>query len=301
MQKKDRQAMKSDIDYKNAIIGYQEELQGRKKKIKLSKENMRIIKDSYQNMFDSLQLMQEKIQEMLTMKEEALGAVFNSKLKEMIKQLEKEKREKFEFLDSLAEKETKLRQELELLKASVFVIESKNDALEKKNKKLAIDGKIKDLEIEGLKKKMFEFKKQKLRLPPLEIPRSNSTVPESVASDIRASPMLTLNPNMTEREEISSLNNQSFIYKLQKQLKVEKQNCRAAREAYTREIENKSELFRIVQECYEETKEHTAQIKMSSNKKMKDYLRQKFLDQLATRETILELINSKLRASEINN
>jgi len=133
-----------------------------------------------------------------------------------------------------------------------------------------------------------------MKLPPIELPRSLSTIPPDCISDKRISPAMINNPINTEREEISSLNTQNYVYKLQRQLKVEKNNSRAAREAYRREMENKGELFKLIQECYEDTKEHIQQVKMSSNKKLNDYLKQKFMDELTKREKILELITEKL-------
>ncbi|CAG9324855.1 unnamed protein product [Blepharisma stoltei] len=294
LQKKDSQAMKAEISFKNLIRGYQDELSGRKSIFKLSKDDVKSVSGSYENLFDSIELMKDKVQEMLSQKEEALGAIFNTKLKEISKQLEKEKKEKFEFIDSLAEKEIKLTEELELLKASVFMIESKNNSLERENKKLAINLKERDIEIKGLQDKLFKLKKKKMKLPPIEMPRSLSTIPPDCISDKRVSPAMVNNPINTEREEISSLNTQNYVYKLQRQLKVEKNNARAAREAYRREVENKGELFKLIQECYEDTKEHVQQVKMSSIKKLNDYLKQKFMDELTKREKILELITEKL-------
>ena len=74
-------------------------------------------------------------------------SIYNSKLNSICKNLEKEKKEKFEYLEGLAEREKMLTKELEMLKESVEVIEEKNKALARENKEIKKKIQNKDLEI----------------------------------------------------------------------------------------------------------------------------------------------------------
>ena len=137
-----------------------------------------------------------------------------------------------------------------MLKGSVGVIEAKNSHLEKENKEIKHLMKVKDLEISELEKRMFEFKKRSVKLPSIkstkaleiETPRLKNVKTSSMAIETDAI------------EDDTSARYQKVVSKLQKLLMIEKNNVRAARNAYFRELNSRSEIEDSIISCIEEVK-----------------------------------------------
>ena len=79
---------------------------------------------------------QSKTARILREQEKDLVRTFNSKMSELQRELENEKKKKFEGIGNFAEKESQLNRELDLMRASTELIQSKNQQLAERNDKL---------------------------------------------------------------------------------------------------------------------------------------------------------------------
>jgi uncharacterized protein (DUF3084 family) len=65
-------------------------------------------------------------------------------MKELERELENEKKKKFEGIGNFAEKESQLNRELDLMRASTDLIQSKNEQLEVKNGELKVNFRVQE-------------------------------------------------------------------------------------------------------------------------------------------------------------
>ena len=245
--------LKSEIQYRSVIKSYRIELKKKAASGVLSDINEKIsssIVDSHRELTDNISKLHQRVDEIINNREEVLVAVYDSKLKAINKNLEKEKKEKFEHLEGLAEREHMLNKELQMLKGSVGVIEAKNSHLEKENKEIKHLMKVRDLEISELEKRMFEFKQSSLKLPSIKSAK-NLEIASPSQKTIKTCSMAIETDAV---EDDTSMRYQKVISKLQKLLMIEKNNVRAARNAYFRELNSRSEIEDTIVGCIEEVK-----------------------------------------------
>ncbi|OMJ84072.1 hypothetical protein SteCoe_14883 [Stentor coeruleus] len=241
LETKNHEMLKNEIQYRNIIKAYQIEL---KKKLisgqvfnDPNEKYQTSISEIHKEIADNVSSIEGKIVDIVTSREETILAVFNSKLKDITKNLEREKKEKFEYLEGLAEREHMLSKELQMLRGSVGVIEAKNSHLEKENKEIKHLLKIKELEINELRKRMFEIKEKSVKFPNIKSPSMTDIQTRSDKSIKTKS----FGCETDFPEDDNSARYQKIISKLQKLLAIEKNNVRAARNAYFREISSKAE------------------------------------------------------------
>lgn len=252
LEQRNHEMLKNEIQYRNLIKVYQQEL----KKVSnnqellndLSEKHQLSISDIHKEINTNISSLQGKIDQILTNREEMIIAVFNSKLKEINDNLEKEKKEKFEDLEKGAAKKNLLKHELEVLKGSIGVIEVKNTQLETQNKELRHLVKAKDLEISALEKKIFELKEKNVVFPSIKTSRGEGSKSQK---EIKMTSM-ACETDLVSEDHAGRY--QKIITKLQKLLTLEKNNVRAARNAYFRELNSRSEIEETIISCVEEVK-----------------------------------------------
>jgi hypothetical protein len=134
LEQRNEEMLKNEIQYRNLIKIYQSELKKNNKfelLNDLSEKHQLGITDIHKEINQNISDLQGKVDEILTNREEMIVSVFNSKLREINENLEKEKKEKFEDLEKGAAKKNLLKQELDMLKGSIGVIEAKKLAFGK--------------------------------------------------------------------------------------------------------------------------------------------------------------------------
>jgi hypothetical protein len=261
LEQRNHEMLKNEIQYRNLIKLYQQEL----KKLSnnhellndLSEKHQLSISEIHNEINSNISNLQGKIDEIITNREELIIAVFNSKLKEINDNLEKEKKEKFEDLEKGAAKKNLLKHELEVLKGSIGVIEAKNTHLETQNKELKHLLKVQDLEINALQKKIFELKEKNVVFPNIKTTRETSKSQKEIKVNTMACETDIVNEDHAGRY-------QKIIQKLQKLLTIEKNNVRAARNAYFRELNSRSEIEETIIACIEEVKKQRKNTKKSA-------------------------------------
>jgi hypothetical protein len=264
LEETNHQMLKYEIQYRSIIKSYQIEL---KKRGGLSDtvfetssdKLLSNFSDTHKELNQNISKLQSKITEILSDREQAIITMFDSKLNQLNKNLDLEKKEKFEHLEGLAEREQILNKELQMLKGSIEVIEAKNSYLEQENKRIKQLLKAKDTEISGLEKKMFELKEKSISFPNIKTSRSKESNTKS-QQEIKTHSLAI----ETDEIEDESYRYQKIIQKLQKMLAIEKNNVRAARNAYFTELNNRSEIEEVVLNCIQEVSKEKKNAKRTS-------------------------------------
>ena len=264
LEQRNHEMLKNEIQYRNVIKSYQFELKKHLKGQELFNEipetNSLSIEDYHSELNENVINLHEKVNEIVSNRGEMILAVFNSKLKDINNTLEKEKKEKFEYIEGLADREHALSKELQMLKGSIEVIEAKNSHLEKQNKEFKHLIKVKDLEISELQKRIFEIKEKNLVLPSINSERS--AIKLSLSQKNIKMTSLAIETDFVEDD--TSKRYQKIISKLQKLLSIEKNNVRAARNAYFRELNNRGEVEETIIKCIDEVKKERKNAKRSA-------------------------------------
>ncbi|CAG9320991.1 unnamed protein product [Blepharisma stoltei] len=303
LRKKEKESIKAEIQYKQLIRTYQQELSKppllpSKMPTEESEKNLSVITDAYDKVYGCIKQLQERINDMLVSKEITLVAVFNARLQEISNELENEKKEKLEYIENLAERESNSVKELGLLKGSVELVEAKNSFLEVENKRLK--GELKQLKTEYdiLEHRLFEMKLTKSK-PRLASPRS--IISPTSAPSILTSPPVSpgsriksfISPNRSA-EESTDARYQLVIEKLKKSVRDQKSSLRAARTAYIRELQSKNEIENVIQTCIDSVKKQLVNCKDKSKNKA-ELVKQELIDKLTTQEEILSLLYQKVQ------
>ncbi|CAG9330420.1 unnamed protein product [Blepharisma stoltei] len=290
----------SEYKFKNLVASYLKELRSKANPLKYSAEvveqNEEVITQTYEKMFKLLQTLQDKIDELVTKKEDLLTIEFNAKLQDIIGSLEREKKEKFEQIDKLVKKEKELETDYELLKASISMIESKNTFYESENKRLRSELRQAKLEINGLEKRIFDIKRNEKKgdLSSVLITPVHSTISAS-AKHIGIETSLN-SPIISKRnssiEDFTPLRYEAIINRLQKLLKIEKQNLRDYKILYFKEVQSRSEIENILLSCIEEIR---SQIIKNNYKDFNSELAEKLTTQDQVLKLVYEMLKTKIK------
>lgn len=293
-EQKNQEMLKNEIQYRNVIKSYQNDLKKKSAGVLLD-VNEKIstsIMDSHRELTENIGRMQQKVDDIISNREEILVAVYNSKLRDINRNLEQEKKEKFEYVEGLAEREHMLSKELQMLKGSVGVIEAKNSHLEKENKNLKLLAKVKDLEINELHKKMSEYKKSSLKFPSIKSAK-NLEIKGTTHNIIKTTSSAVETDNI---EDDTGKRYQKVIAKLQKLLMIEKNNVRAARNAYFRELSSRSDIEDTIISCIEEIKKEKASTKPNHQSAFYLSLSEKLVNSEVILKRLQEFLSQKVES-----
>ncbi|CAG9322180.1 unnamed protein product [Blepharisma stoltei] len=309
LRKKEKESIKTELQYKQLIRTYQQELSKNsilqsKMPTEESEKNVHVIGEAYDKVYDCIKQLQDRIDDMLVNKEVSLIAVFDAKLQEISKELENEKKAKLEYIEGLAERENKSLKELEILRGSVELIEAKNCYLETENKRLRGELKQARSEYENLERRLFQMKESR---PKPRVPSPKSLISPKSSTSVLLSPPVSpgsrvnsfLSSKRSENDNADA-RYQQVIEKLKKSIEFQKNNLRAARTAYIREIQNKNEIEQVVQVCLDEVKKQLVQNKDKTKNKGEN-TRQELINKLTTQEEILSLLYQKVHRNENQN
>lgn len=136
--------VKREQEYRKALLEYENELKSRSalNRVSLNESTYKHL-ERIGKMHDQIQsnigTVQSKTSLILDEQEKDTTREFNAKLNKLMKELEDEKQRKIEGVGNFAEKESKLRNDLERMKARIELVEQTNKALHKRNRELKIE------------------------------------------------------------------------------------------------------------------------------------------------------------------
>lgn len=245
----------------------------------------------HKKLIGAISSFKKEIQDEVYDHERDIVRIFDMKLAHICEELEDKRQKKVTEINTLMKKEGKISKELEILRASAQIIDSKNSNLEQDNKQLKIELKLKDSELKEIMEKYYRLKKQieneeDQRFEMMSSIRSPfaETSPKSQTRQIETA-LSMHNPHIDRYEAV--------ISRLKKLLEIERKNLRAARTAYTREIESKTELENMLRKCIELVRNDIIRKRGIYKKVDGNEESQMLIDQLLNSEEILTTIYDK--------
>jgi hypothetical protein len=300
MEARERRYNNREKEYRKTLIEYENELRARANyngpvEDQYNRNVEKIVK-LHNVILENVSHIQKKTSQILSEQEKDIKRQFNSKMKEVSKDLEIEKKKKLEGVGNYAEKESQLTRELELMKTSMDLIISKNNILEEENIKIQKEfnsqQQVRDVlfkEIVAMKREnailMEEIAKYK------ELNLSSFTPQRSVSNSII--------PNSLPKRDIKFEDNSRYefvIQRLKKILETERRNLKNVRNAYARELHSKTELEQILRQCVDEVKSEIMPDINDPKKKNSQFSaqdREKIIELMLSQERVLSLLYEK--------
>jgi len=136
--------VKREQEYRKTLLDYERQLKSNATlgRISLSEptyKHLERISSMHDQILANIGTVQSKTSLILDEQEKDITKDFNSELNRLVRDLEEEKRRKLEGVGSFAERESRLRMNLELTRAKIELVEQTNKALQRKNRDLKIE------------------------------------------------------------------------------------------------------------------------------------------------------------------
>lgn len=233
------------------------------------------VRNMHEKLLTHISDMQSATGKEISKHENTLVRTFNSKLTEIKDELEGEKRRKVELLEQIEEREAKLQQELELMKASVVLVDQQNKQLYKENQRLRRAVKEQNeveaqlhLKLQGVKKKASGLSSPLQQVRSLSMSKS-----QDIAIDTPA---------------LRSPLEPSVVLKLQHSLSREKRRTAKAKQELAAYLSTRTELETVIKECLLDVKQELKETPRNSMVPKTE--REKLVKQLMQREQVLSLL-----------
>lgn len=144
MENRQLRYVKREQEYRKALLDYETELRSRSvlSKVALNEatyKHLERIGKMHDQIIGNIGTVQSKTSIILDEQERDITRDFNSELDKLMRELEEEKQRKIEGVGSFAEKEARLRTDLERMKVRIELVEQSNKALHKRNRELKIE------------------------------------------------------------------------------------------------------------------------------------------------------------------
>jgi hypothetical protein len=232
----------------------------------------------------------------LSEQEKDIRRQFESKKNEVNKDIELERKKKLEGVGNYAEKESQLTRELELMKTSMDLIISKNNLLKEENLKIEREFMSQQKDRDALFKEIVALKHENATLTEeiakIKESQMDSFLPQRSISN---SSMPTGFPKRDLKVE-DTTRYEFIIQRLKKILETERKNLRNVRNAYARELQNKTELEQILRQCVDEVKSDLCSGLPETKKKnlqLSAQDREKIIELMLSQERVLSLLYEK--------
>lgn len=300
MQAREERYLKREKEYRKTLNEYENDLRARSNYNGPVEDqynrNMQKIDKLHHVILENVGSIQKKTSQILAEQEKDIRRQFDSKKNEVNRDIELERKKKLEGVGNYAEKESQLTRELELMKNSMKLIVSKNDLLKEENIKIEKDFQSQQKDRDALFKEIVNLKKENAMLSE-EIAKIKESqyepfLPQRSISN--ASMAGTFQKNNLKVEDTSRY--EFIIQRLKKILETERKNLKNVRNAYARELQNKTELEQILRQCVDEVKSELTQ-GMSEYKKKNLVLsaqdREKIIELMLSQERVLSLLYEK--------
>ena len=236
--------------------------------------------------------MQGTTAHVLGLQEKDIVRRFNIKLNDLKSNLEKEKKEKIESVETNAEHEVQRAHELELLRASIELVENQNKELQAQNRQLRLAAKTQEDTNQELVSKLVAAKKKMISLvEETERYRSNSMMQ---SQSLEALPRLTPMEKSPETLPTDPTRYEVSIQHLKRMLEMERRNCKQARAALVNEMRSRTELEQILRRCIDDIREDLAGLQTdtpSFNTDLGRVERERLVEQLLGQEKVLSMLH----------
>lgn len=292
MQAREDRYLKREKEYRKTLNEYENDLRARSNYNGPVEDqynrNMQKIDKLHQVILENVGSIQKKTSQILAEQEKDIRRQFDSKKNEVNRDIELERKKKLEGVGNYAEKESQLTRELELMKNSMKLIMSKNELLKEENKKIEKEFQSQQKDRDALFKEIVALKKENATLSE-EIAKYKESQYESFLPQrsISNSSM----PGVFQKRDLKVEDTSRYefiIQRLKKILETERKNLKNVRNAYARELQNKTELEQILRQCVDEVKSEITQ-------GMPEYKKKNLVLSAQDREKIIELMLSQER------
>jgi hypothetical protein len=305
--------VKREQEYRRTISEFEKKLKGKAigQQIPLNEvtsKNIEKMNSFHSDIIRNISTIQYKTTHILQDQEKEIVKQFNHLLNEKSRELAEERKKKIDGMGNLTEKEYQLYRELELRRTSVELLESKNKFLHKQNSELKIEYKSQESDKGMLELQLAELKKRSEKLKEdLNKVRAQANAQERFSPEPQNSSPEPYN-RYHSKSERSGLQHsrsvadaqdqkyQKIINKLKRLHDIENKNLRAARTAYARELQKKSELERILRESVEDVKieinRRRTEMRIRDGPSLPEEI-EKIIDVLLSQERVLTLLYDK--------
>jgi len=296
LEQAEKSLARKTIEFENEIKALKEHNKAIQKRILTSEEQMesnaKEVQNAYSKVLKTIQDVKVETKEEFKEHEQDIMNSFNLKLSKLYEELEQKRVKKMEEITASIAKDEQKMKEFEEIKNSAHIIESKNKHLEMENKRLKNELQDRDNEFHKLMEKYYKMKRR-VESPNLAEQSQSfastfrqmfTKTPQTVPQRLESRYSLNEN-NSTERYE-------AIIARLKKLLEIERKNLRAARTAYTKEVESKTSLERTLRNCIEDIRTEITK-KRGQRRGDSEEERKLLMEQLINSEEIIGLIYDK--------
>lgn len=302
---KDRQEryIKREQEYRRIISEYESKILSTENGPELldtTYKNTEKINDFHNQIIENISVVQDKTRFLLKDQEKNIIKDLNTKLNQRTDELNEERASQFKGLKGIFNKEKQLIEELEKRKFTVEHIDHTNKILHKQNSELRIQFLTQESEepilltkLQALKAKNtrlrgeLEFLNQNSPFPPISNLQQDEEAPRTTGKRRPRSGVIP--PSKSNKYE-------EVIVKLKRMLELERKNLRAAKTAYSRELEAKRELETLLKDCVDDVKVDINKKKMEQRTKGtgEETLEiDKIIEVLLSQERVLTLLYDK--------
>eukprot|EP00359_Climacostomum_virens_P008042 CAMPEP_0204915924 /NCGR_PEP_ID=MMETSP1397-20131031/13836_1 /ASSEMBLY_ACC=CAM_ASM_000891 /TAXON_ID=49980 /ORGANISM="Climacostomum Climacostomum virens, Strain Stock W-24" /LENGTH=432 /DNA_ID=CAMNT_0052088185 /DNA_START=1 /DNA_END=1299 /DNA_ORIENTATION=+ len=308
MEKRQERYVRREQEYRRTIAEYEGQLRMQSSNTPLSlseqaNKNLSRIHELQDKVIENISYIQQKTSKILQTQEEDIVKQFNSKLSIKERELEEEKRKKLEGVGNFAEKETQLVRELELMRASIEFIESKNKKLTAENQELKIEYRSQENDREILMRQIVQLKRETAALKE-ELAKYKEGLVSVRAEEFSIDKNEASMPSLHQRGESGGINDESLnryeqvITRLKRMVELERKNLRAARTAHAKELESRTELEQLLRKCVDDVKQEIQRRRNEQRLRTKDpdltpADREKIIEVLLSQERVLTLLYDK--------
>ena len=244
-------------------------------------KELEIVEDAHSRLQGSIKDILEEATDLVSIKEGEIVKSFDTRLAAICSELEEKRKRKTIEISVSKDKEEKYKAEAEMLKASASYIESKNKTLTEQNRQLKIELSTRESEVNAVKSRIKMLK---------ATPDKNRT--DSQSPFTRAKNPLH-GQSIESRSSSSDSRSQRYeniVQKLKQLLDIERNNLRAAKTAFTAEMEYKTEIEKILRACVDDIKGEILKKKGQSKKGESEGEKKVLIDELLKAEDVLNKI-----------
>ena len=307
MESRQERYIRREKEYRKYLSEYEAEVRSRKNYAAVpvgeqSQRNMEKVKRLHGVISQNIDSIQKKTSLILDEHKSDVSRQFQAKLNEILKNLEEEKKKKLDGVGNFAEKELKLVRELELMKASADLIDSKNHSLAEENRTIMREFQEQESDREQLSRRVVELKRESAQLKE-ELAKyrelSMSISGQSSRFEYKAKTVESRfrSVNSSLQDDIS-VKYESIVAKLKRMLEIEKKNLMDARTALSTELEGKTELENLLRQCVEDVKAEITRRRVEQKASVREpeispQDREKIIEVLLSQERVLTLLYDK--------
>lgn len=301
--------IRREKEYRKTLSEYESELRARGNYSSQPLEhqierNYNKVERLYGQIEDNIGNIQRKTTQILTEQERDIKRQFETRMKEINRELEDEKKRKTMGVDNYAEKAEQLSRELELMKASMDLIESKNEILKRENGLLKQKFRTQEAERNLLVRQIVDYKRENAQIAAeiamykemLNTTRLTPSMSKADSEFERASRMSDYNfrqENSIDSQKISRY--EKIISRLNRQIEVIRKGLKKVRNDYATEIQCKTEIEQILRDCVEEVKSEiqTSRRSQKDSDALTVQEREKIVEKMLSQERVLSLLYDK--------